>query len=69
MKNSAYRAAVILALATALAQALVTVITLIAELGSPLSGPVEILLLNGFFIALWIVSALLFRRTSALDSK
>jgi hypothetical protein len=55
--------------ATALAQALVAVIALIAELGSPLSGPGEILILNGFFIALWVGSALLFRRTSATGSK
>ncbi len=55
--------------ATALAQALVTVIALIAELGSPWSGPGEILILNGFFIALWVGSALLFRRTSATGSK
>jgi len=55
--------------ATALAQALVTVIALIAELGSPWSGPGEILILNGFFIALWVGSAFLFRRTSATGSK
>jgi hypothetical protein len=55
--------------ATALAQALVAVIALIAKLGSPLSGPGEILILNGFFIALWVGSALLFRRTSATVSK
>ena len=55
--------------ATALAQALVTVVALIAELGSPWSGPGEILILNGFFIALWVGSALLFRRTSATGSK
>jgi len=55
--------------ATALAQALVAVIALIAELGSPLSGPFEILISNGFFIVLWVGSALLFRRTSATGSK
>ena len=55
--------------ATALTQALVVVIALIAELGSPWSGPGEILILNGFFIALWVGSALLFRRTSAMGSK
>lgn len=55
--------------ATALAQALVAVIALIAALGSPLSGPGEILILNGFFIALWVGSALLFRHTSAMGSK
>lgn len=47
--------------ATALAQALVAVIAVIAELGSPLSPPVEILALNGFFVALFVGSALLFR--------
>jgi len=51
--------------ATALAQALITGIALIADLGSPSSGPGEILALNSFFILLWIGSALLFRRTNA----
>ena len=55
--------------ATALVQTLVTVIALIARLDSPLSGPGEILTSNGFFIALWVGSALLFRRTSATGSK
>lgn len=48
-------------LAMALAQALVTVIALFAEMGLPWSGPAEILLLNGFFIALFAGSAWLFR--------
>src|SRR5215210_5728734 len=43
---------------TALAQALVAVIT---GLGSPWSGPVELLALNGFFVALFGGTALLFR--------
>jgi len=47
--------------ATALAQALVAVIVLIFGLGSPWSGPGEILALNGFFVALFVGSALLFR--------
>jgi hypothetical protein len=47
--------------ATALAQALVAVIVLIFGLGLPWSGPVEILALNGFFVALFVGSALLFR--------
>jgi hypothetical protein len=47
--------------ATALAQALVAVIALIFGLGSPVSGPLEILALNGFFVALFVGSALLFR--------
>ena len=50
--------------ATALAQALVTLVALIARLGYPASGPLEILGLNGFFIALWVVSAWLFRRAA-----
>ena len=47
--------------ATALAQALVAVIALIFGLGFPWSPPVEILILNGFFVALFVGSALLFR--------
>ena len=47
--------------ATALAQALVAVIALIFGLGLPWSPPVEILFLNGFFVALFVGSALLFR--------
>ena len=50
--------------ATALAQALVAVIALIFELGSPWSPPVEILGLNGFFVALFVGSALLFRNAA-----
>ena len=47
--------------ATALAQGLVAVIALIFGLGSPMSGPLEILALNAFFAALFVGSALLFR--------
>jgi hypothetical protein len=47
--------------ATTLAQALVAVIALIIGLGSTGSPPVEILALNGFFVALFVGSALLFR--------
>jgi hypothetical protein len=47
--------------ATALAQALVSVIALLAGLGSTGSPPVEILAVNGFFVALFVGSALLFR--------
>lgn len=50
--------------ATALAQTLVAVIALIAGLGYPWSGPLEITLLNGFFVALFIESAWLFRRAA-----
>ena len=50
--------------ATALAQALVTLVAVIGGLGYPANGPLELLFLNGFFIALWIVSAWLFRQTT-----
>ena len=50
--------------ATALAQALVTVIALTAGLGLPWSGPAEILGLNGFFVAMFVGSAWLFRRSA-----
>ena len=51
--------------ATALAQALVAVIVLIARLGS--AGPIwrqDILMLTGFFAALWLMSAWLFRKAA-----
>lgn len=50
--------------AAALGQALVTVIALTAGLGLPYSGPAEILLLNGFFIAAFGASAVLFKRST-----
>jgi hypothetical protein len=51
--------------ATALAQALVAVIALIAGLGSTGPGwPGDILVLTGFFAALWVGSALLFRKAA-----
>jgi hypothetical protein len=52
---------------TALAQVLVAVIAVIRGLGS--TGPIwpwDILVLNGFFAALWVGSALLFRRARDL---
>jgi len=51
--------------ATALAQVLVAMIALIAGLGS--TGPIwpwDILILTGFFAALWVGSALLFRNAA-----
>ena len=46
--------------AMALAQASVAVVALITDLGAAASGPVEIVLVNGFFVALFVGSALLF---------
>jgi hypothetical protein len=50
--------------AMALAQALVASIALIGGLGRPWSGPAELLLLNGFFVASFAGSAWLFSRAS-----
>ena len=50
--------------ATAIAQALVGAIALIAGLGYPWSGPLEILGLTGMFVALFVGSAWLFRRAA-----
>ncbi len=50
--------------AMALAQALVAAIALFARLGLPWSGPAEIVLLNGFFVAAFAGSAWLFRRAA-----
>ena len=56
--------------ATALAQALVAVIALVAGMDRyPGSSVSEIVILNIFFVALWIGSALLFRRASTMSSK
>jgi hypothetical protein len=48
--------------AMALAQALVGAIAIIARLGQPYSGPLELLGLNGFFVPLFLASAWLFYR-------
>jgi hypothetical protein len=51
--------------ATALAQALVVVIVLIAGLGPVGSNwPWDILILTAFFVALWLLSAWLFRKSA-----
>ena len=50
--------------ATALAQTSVAVIAVIAGLGQPWSGPLELSALNGFFVALFLGSAWLFRRAA-----
>jgi len=50
--------------AAALAQALIAAVALIAKWGQPLSGPLETLLLNGIFFAMFAGSAWLFRRAA-----
>jgi hypothetical protein len=51
-------------IAMALAQAAVAVIALLFGLGAPWSRPAEIVTLNGFFVALFVGSALLFRHAA-----
>jgi hypothetical protein len=51
-------------LVMACVQALIAAIAMIAKLGLPYSGPLEILLLNGFFMAAFLVAAWLFRRAT-----
>ena len=52
----------------ALAQALVAAIALFGGLGRPWSGPLEIVLSNGFFVTLFVASAWLFRRAEIRSS-
>lgn len=52
-------------IATAIAQTLVVLIVLIAGLGSPINRVSETSIANGFFIALWVGSAWLFKRGSS----
>lgn len=51
--------------AAALVQASIAMIAVIAGWGLPWSPPLEILALNGFFVALWLTSAWLFRKTAS----
>lgn len=52
-------------IAMAFIQAAIAVFAIVAKLGYPFSGPLELLLLNGFFIALFLGSAWLFHRAAA----
>lgn len=54
--------------ATALVQALVAVIAAIAGMGYPESPPLETLGVNALFTALWLLSALLFRKAAREQS-
>lgn len=51
-------------IAAAAAQLLITTIALVAGLGQPYSPPLELLGLNGGFIALWLGAAWLFRKAA-----
>lgn len=51
--------------ATALARMLVAVIALAAGLGRPAGPPLELFLVNGFFVAMWVGSGWLFRGSAS----
>lgn len=51
-------------IAAALAQATVAAIAVIGGLGRPWSGPLELTILNGFFVAMFVGAAWLFRRAA-----
>jgi hypothetical protein len=48
----------------AVIQALITVTAIVAKLGYPFSGPLKLLLLNGFFVASFLGAAWLFHRAA-----
>ena len=50
--------------ATALAHASVALGALVGGWGGPATGPFEVVALNGFFVALWAASAVLFQRVA-----
>ena len=50
--------------ATAFAQALVAVIAIVGGMAIASTGPTKIILINGFFVALFVGSAILFRQAS-----
>lgn len=50
--------------ATAMAQAIVTIVAITLKWGYPYSPALELLFLNGFYIALWLWSASFYRKAS-----
>ena len=63
------RGMVLVLLAMAAAQTIITAIALVRGLGQPWSGPAELIILNGFFIAMFATSAWLFRRAAGTLSE
>ncbi|WIJ26947.1 hypothetical protein [Devosia sp. RR2S18] len=51
-------------LAVAAGQALITLVAVLRQLGYPASGPLELTAINGVFVAMWLLAALLFSRAS-----
>jgi len=48
----------------AAAQLTITALALVRGLGQPWSGPAELIMLNGFFVAMFAAAAWLFRRSA-----
>lgn len=51
--------------AMAVVQSAIAAVAILAGLGQPWSGPLELVVLNGFFVVLFCVAAALFRRAAA----
>ncbi len=55
-------------LAMALAQTLIALFAVFTGLGQPWSGPLELSLLNGFFVVMFAVAAWLFQRSAGVTA-
>jgi len=55
-------------LAMALVQTLIALFAIFTGLGQPWSGPLELLLLNGFFVVMFGVAASLFQRSAGVTA-
>ncbi|MCT6699804.1 hypothetical protein [Rheinheimera sp. 4Y26] len=51
-------------ISAALVQALIALLAVYTGLGLPHSGPAELILLNGFFVLLYLGAAMMFRRAN-----
>ena len=56
-------------LAMAFTQAVIAAIALVTGLGQPWSGPLELSLLNGFFVAMFLGAAWLFQRSNGATAR
>lgn len=63
------RGMALVTLGTALAVAGIGAYAIVGDLGRPYSGPLELALLNGFFVAAFLGSAALFRRAEPVRGR
>ncbi|MDP2301674.1 MAG: hypothetical protein Q8N03_04525 [Ignavibacteria bacterium] len=54
-------------IATAIAQVIVTAIAVFLDLGAPYNSSTQLIIFNGFFIELWLVSAWFFAKASKVS--